>query len=46
MCDLVSEGKVVNPFREIGRLGIITLDTGEVMDHEQTSTKSSFLNLW
>ncbi len=32
MCDLVSEGKVVNPFRETCWLGLMTLDTGEVMD--------------
>jgi len=33
MCDLASEGKVVNPFRET-RQELITLDTGEVMDPE------------
>ena len=33
MCDLASEGKVVNPFRETGP-ELITLDTREVMDPE------------
>jgi len=33
MCDLASEGKVVNPFTETGP-ELITLDTGEVMDPE------------
>jgi len=33
MCDLASEGKVVNPFRETGP-ELITLDMGEVMDPE------------
>ena len=31
MCDITSEGTVVNPFRETGP-ELITLDTGEVMD--------------
>ncbi len=39
MCDLVSEGKVVNPFRETCRLGLMTLDTGEVMDPETALSK-------
>ena len=33
MCDLSSEGTIVNPFRETGP-ELITLDTGEVMDPE------------
>ncbi len=39
MCELVSEGKVVNPFRETSRLGLITLDTGEIMDPEIALSK-------
>ncbi|KAJ8383620.1 hypothetical protein AAFF_G00216930 [Aldrovandia affinis] len=33
LCDLVKDDKVVNPFKEMGP-DLITLDTGEVMDHE------------
>ena len=33
LCDLVKEGTVVNPFKEMGKK-LITLDTGEVMDPE------------
>ncbi|KAJ8383765.1 hypothetical protein AAFF_G00214520 [Aldrovandia affinis] len=33
LCDLVKDNKVVNPFKEMGP-DLITLDTGEVMDHE------------
>lgn len=33
LCDLVKEGRVVNPFKEIGS-DLITLDTGEIMDPE------------
>ncbi len=39
MCDLVSEGKVVIPFRETCRPGLMTLDTGEVMDPETALSK-------
>ncbi|KAJ8359082.1 hypothetical protein SKAU_G00156070 [Synaphobranchus kaupii] len=44
LCDLVKEDKVVNPFKETGP-ELITLDTGEVMDHEISDCLREALNI-
>ena len=44
MCDLASEGKVVNPFRETGP-ELITLDMGEVIDPEIALSLKEAVNI-
>ena len=44
LLSLVNEGTVVNPFKETGP-ELVTLDTGEIMDHEIVSSLKAALKI-